>query len=365
MALYKSDLSPSDGLWDLVAVAVGRAEPLITEPQDWVQVTSERLRRPDDPPMEGDLADWGDKHAQFVTRPCVGLAEARAHARKLLAPGQHWRAAVVWREGDAVYVQAQDAETDEVAALFTYPIRREGDHPPVLDREGGPMWTGAAALRPRPRSRVRSGFTIEDMRRELATHEARLADHYGPTCLEQIGRTRRWLDLGDDRALFAEAAARREQSWKEHGTGSRGSWAQGGGLWHLAGEFEQARRALSNAVAQSTDWEPIPQGAAGVLYLLGELDRAARHAPNDSEGILAFAARDHDVALVTQARERWLGWERRARRGPHQDRGMVPLSGWDWIEETFRLESELLGEPLPSHLEMLRRTGMLREPGER
>lgn len=78
-------------------------------------------------------------------------------------------------------------------------------------------------------------------------------------------------------------------------------------------------------------------------------------------GSLAAAARARDTELVQQARERWLMWERKDKRGPHQDRGMVPLSGWDWIEETFRLESQLRGEPVPSHLEMLRRTGMLRE----
>lgn len=361
MALHESDLAPSDGLWDLVGVAIDLAEPRLSEADDWVQVTSERARQPDDPPMEGLLADWVNDDAHFVTRPCASLAAARAHARKLLAPGEHWRVAVVWRENDAVYVQAQDAETDEVAALWTYPIRRGEDHPPYLDREGGPMWTGAPALRPPPQAAVRNGFTLEEMRRELAQLEAELRDYDDAMMLEQIGRTRRWLDDGDHRALLSEAAGHLEQAWTDHETGSADSWAWAGGLWHLAGERDEARRALRNAVADGTDWEPIPQGAAGVFYLLGEFDRAAWHAPNDSEGILAMAARDRDVDRVLDARGRWRGCERAAKRGPHQDRGMVPLSGWDWIEETFRLESELRGEPLPSHLEMMQRTGLLDE----
>lgn len=204
-------------------------------------------------------------------------------------------------------------------------------------------------------------FTVDDMRRELAALEAELPEYYGASMLEQIARTRRWLDDPDHRAQFAEAAADLEQACEEHNTGSPDSAAWAGGLWYLAGDDDQARRALQNAVADGTDWEPIPQGAAGVFYLLGEFERAAQHAPDDSEGILAAAARDRDVDLVQRARERWLKWERKDKRGPHQDRGMVPLSGWDWIEETFRLESDLRDEPLPSHLEMLRRTGMLRD----
>ena len=147
MALYESDLSPSDGLWDLVGVAVDLAELRLSEAGDWVQVTSERARRPDDPPMEGSLADWGNPDAQFDTQPCATLADARALASERLGPLRHWRAAVVWRAGDVVYVQAQDAESDEVAALWTYPIERRRRRPPRLDRDGGPMWTGTDALR--------------------------------------------------------------------------------------------------------------------------------------------------------------------------------------------------------------------------
>ena len=204
-------------------------------------------------------------------------------------------------------------------------------------------------------------FTIEDMRTELAELEDQLAERRGPTTLEQVARTRRWLDAGEHEALFAEAAARLEQAWKDNQTGSTGSWARAGGLWQLAGDRERARRALQQAVAGGTDWEPIPQGAAGVMYLLGEHGRAAAHAPDHPEGMLAAAAREADPDRAADARNRWLAWEKLAERGPHQDRGPRPLTGWDWIEETFRLESELRGEPVPSHLEMLRRTGMLRE----
>jgi hypothetical protein len=199
------------------------------------------------------------------------------------------------------------------------------------------------------------------MRAKLASLEAKLARRRGTLTLEQVARTRRWLDEGDWTPLFAEAASTLERAWDEDDTGSVSSWATAGGLWHLAGDATQAQRALRQAAAAGSDWEPMPHGPAGVLYLLGEHENAARLAPDAPEGMLAAAALQRDVALVAAARDRWLAWEKHDKRGPHQTRSPVPLTNWDWIEETFRLESDLRDEPLPSHLEMLRRTGMLRD----
>ena len=145
MALYESELAPSDGLWDLVWTAAAFAEPRLGENGDWIQVTSERARRPDDPP-EGQPWD-ANAGASFVTQRCDTLEDARALAHDLLAPGRHWRAAVVWSVGEAVYVQAQDAESDRVSATWTFPITRRRRRAPTLDREGGPACTEAPPLR--------------------------------------------------------------------------------------------------------------------------------------------------------------------------------------------------------------------------
>lgn len=99
-----------------------------------------------------------------------------------------------------------------------------------------------------------------------------------------------------------------------------------------------------------------------MLYLLGDFDGAARLAPDDAEGWMAAGARDRDANLVARARERWITAQRHGKHGPHADRFPRPLSPWDWIEETYRLEAELLAQSVPSHLEMLRRTGLL-SPG--
>lgn len=147
MALTTSELDPSDGLGDLLGVAIDAAEPRIGEPAGWAQVTSERERRPDDAPMTGELADWGNSGAQFVTERCESLEHARERAYELLGPERHWRAAVVWMTAAAVLVQAQDAESDEVSAVWTVPIRRRRWRAPTLDRFGGPLWVQAPPLR--------------------------------------------------------------------------------------------------------------------------------------------------------------------------------------------------------------------------
>lgn len=213
-------------------------------------------------------------------------------------------------------------------------------------------------------SSVTGAFTLDDIGNALRDHERALAKYGDSMALEQVARTRRWLDEGDQRSSFAQAAADLERAITTNDTASPDSWAMVGGLWHLAGEQRQARRTLKNAVAGGTDWEPTPQGAAGVLYLLGELDRAARLAPANPEGWMAAGARYRDIEPVRRARERLLEWERLEKSGPHLDRSPVPLSAWDWIEESYRLEAEIRDEHPPSHLEMLRSSGLLRELDE-
>lgn len=205
-------------------------------------------------------------------------------------------------------------------------------------------------------------FTLAEMREALATHEQRLAEDGSWMELEQIARTLRWLDAGGHRRSFATAAVALEHNVTTYHTASSDSWATIGGFWHLAGEPNRARRALRRAIERSTFWDPVPEGAAGVLYLLGELDRAARLAPGDAVGWIAIGARDGEIRQVQRAREHWLDWQRLGKMGPHLDGVAVPLADWDWIEESYRLEAALTGEPVPTHLEILRRSGFLREP---
>ena len=147
MARTHGELDLSDGLSDLIAVALDIAESRLDERGDWFLVTSERLRRADRPPMAGELADWPNAEAQFVTQPCQTLEEARKIACEARAPGAHWRAVVVWRARDTVHVQAQDAERDQVAVIFKYPIHRRALRRPVLDRDHD-HWDGYEQTEP-------------------------------------------------------------------------------------------------------------------------------------------------------------------------------------------------------------------------
>jgi hypothetical protein len=215
-----------------------------------------------------------------------------------------------------------------------------------------------------PMSKSTATFSVQDIRAALSAHEQTLANYRDSMALEQVARTRRWLDEGDQRELFAEAAEDLEQGFTQANSASPDLWATVGGYRHLAGESKQARHALGKAIAKGTDWEPAPQGPAGVAYLLGNYDLAQRLAPTDPVGWIAAAARERDLEPVHRARGRWTEWQRLEKSGPQHDRNPVPLSAWDWIEETYRLEAELRGEAPPAHLEMLRRSGLLRSVDE-
>lgn len=207
-------------------------------------------------------------------------------------------------------------------------------------------------------------FTLEDIQDALRDQEQLLAESSESETLERVARTRRWLDMGAQGPLFAEAAEQIEQGLAKSDTASPDLWAAAGGLRYLAGDEARARRALRTAIAGGTFWEPEPVGAAGVLYLLREFDRAHELAGNDRVGWIAAGARDRDLEQIRRARDSWLDGQRLAKSGPHSYADPIPLSSWDWIEETYRLEAELSGERVPTHLVMLRRSGLLREPGE-
>ncbi len=54
--------------------------------------------------------------------------------------------------------------------------------------------------------------------------------------------------------------------------------------------------------------------------------------------------------------------------GPHASYNGQPFTGWDWLEESFRLEAELRGIEPFSHEQMLREAGVLSDepmPGRR
>lgn len=205
------------------------------------------------------------------------------------------------------------------------------------------------------------GFTLEQMRAELGRREEAAAERRGPTRLEPLARVRRWLDAGDDRELFAEAARRLASNVEAERTGGPDMASRIGGLFHLAGEPADARRYLLDSLRDPAAWID-PSDRAGAHYLLGAPERAIATAPDSIEALLARAQLDGNPGLARVARERLLALDPPSGGdGPHLGSGFggMPLTLWDWIEETFLLEARLLDKPPPSHLEMLERTGRL------
>lgn len=206
-------------------------------------------------------------------------------------------------------------------------------------------------------------FTLEEMREQLAAHEREHEEYDGVSAIEPVARTRRWLDMDGSSELFAAAARRLERSMLANDTGSPDGWARAGGLAHLAGDGD-SRRLLSRAVKDGVEREPFLPAAPGTFYLLGDFDHAQAIARDGRIEWLAAAARTLDPKLAVRARDGWMAWESLSKGGPHHSYAGAPLTDWDWIEETFRLESELLGDPVPDHLEMLRRLGVLGDADE-
>jgi hypothetical protein len=120
MPLDDVEFGPGDDLWDLAGFAAERGAAQLADPNGWVLVVSERQRLEGEPPEP----DWGDSEARFDVDECRSVEEARGRAHDLMAPGGVWRAAVVWREGDQLLIEAQDAETDSMAGRFVAPIKQ-------------------------------------------------------------------------------------------------------------------------------------------------------------------------------------------------------------------------------------------------
>ncbi|MDQ8046410.1 MAG: hypothetical protein AAGC46_09930 [Solirubrobacteraceae bacterium] len=189
---------------------------------------------------------------------------------------------------------------------------------------------------------------LDDLRNGLADAEREERDSPGLTSGERAARARRWLDLGDDRERFAALAT--DFGSTEH------LRVQVAGFAFLAGDAgtrEQIARGLEKPYAR--DFE-----TAGVHYLLGDDDRAIDTGADDVAVDLALLRRSGDPGGIAAVRERRLiPHATGAGDGPHVTHAGDPLTPWDWIEETFRLEAELTGTEVPSHEEMLRRLGVL------
>jgi hypothetical protein len=197
---------------------------------------------------------------------------------------------------------------------------------------------------------------------------ARVAERASHRVLEQLARAHRWLDEEEEaRRRFREAAADLEQRIEVPGRGDAASRGRTGGLLRQAGEEEAARVWFERALASLDVASPRDAGRVAALrFLLGDPEGAlvAAALAEEPDPILdpivelARARRDRDPDAAVRARDglaRLIGAERTP---PFDESGSPDLTLFDWLEEAFRVEADLRGEPPPDHATMLERAGL-------
>lgn len=161
--------------------------------------------------------------------------------------------------------------------------------------------------------------------------------------------------------MFAELALRLSSNYVDELTGALEPSTRMAGLWWMAGNALEMERWARVVCGQEA---PDAYDLAGCSYLLGD-DRAAIATGLDLPPVhLARVRLTGEVAGLQQLRADLAQAQTRVGGGPHLAHHGEPLTPWDWIEESFLLEAQLTGAPVPSHLEMLRICGVLVEEGE-
>ena len=206
---------------------------------------------------------------------------------------------------------------------------------------------------------------LEAGREEMRARAAERASH---RVLEQLARAHRWLDEDEEaRRRFREAAADLEERIEARGRGDAWSRGRTGGLLLQAGEPEAARRWFGRALESLDVASPRDANRVAALrYLLGDPEGALVAAALAEEpdpilepiAELARARRDHDPEAAARARDGVARLIRAGRTPPFEESGSPDLTLFDWLEEAFRVEADLRGEPLPDHAAMLERAAL-------
>ena len=208
---------------------------------------------------------------------------------------------------------------------------------------------------------------LEAGREEMRALAAERASH---RVLEQLARAHQWLDEDEQaRRYFREAAADLEERIEARGRGGAASRGRTGGLLHQAGQEEAARAWFERALGSLDAASPRDANEVATLrYLLGDAEGALVAAALAAEpdpilepvATLAQARRDRDPEAAARARDAVAGLIRAGRTPPYDESGSPDLTLFDWLEEAFRVEADLRGEPRPDHAAMLDRANLSR-----
>ena len=191
---------------------------------------------------------------------------------------------------------------------------------------------------------------------------------------EGLARGHRWLDEdAAARGWFAAAVADADERIERRGRGGATSRGRMGVLSWLAGDEPASRDWLERAVAETLAGDRLTTGAQAEVAqwrcLLGDgagceatweaMGRPAEYELTAAAATLARAARTHDPDPLEALRTALARGIRADRLSPAETSGAAAGSPYEWLEEAFRLEAELRGEPIPDHLAMLERSGLL------
>lgn len=200
---------------------------------------------------------------------------------------------------------------------------------------------------------------ISRMDLETALREAHSEAEQFPDGLaaEKLARAYAWLDRADEaRRSFRQSADFIRTEVLDRGKREdSGMWLQYGTMLLKAGDEDAARAAFEHA--QGLNDDRLDAGRATELrYRLGQPPVAEAQRGEHDQFVRALAARDLDA--LRAAREAAVRVTRKERTLPASNG--VGATLYDLLEESFELEAELTGEPVPDHPGMLERAGLLK-----
>ncbi|MDA0162448.1 hypothetical protein OM076_19400 [Solirubrobacter ginsenosidimutans] len=172
---------------------------------------------------------------------------------------------------------------------------------------------------------------------------------------QELGHALRWLDdeAGAREAYRGGAVAMKERVLDRGRSNNAMGWTEYGNLLRNAGEEDAARAEYERALEELGD-EPSVR-AAELRYLLGREPGAAPDGPLWERALNALAAGER----LDATRDKIVRAIRAERILPTSSGRTMSL--WELLEETFRVEAERDGTPVPDHATMLERTKLLGE----
>jgi tetratricopeptide (TPR) repeat protein len=199
-------------------------------------------------------------------------------------------------------------------------------------------------------------FTREELEADRDAAAAEVAEYPNKVENARLGRALRWLDdeVGAREAFRGGAIAMKTNVLDRGRLNNAVGWAEYGDLLHNAGDEAAAREQFQRALDELADEQSVR--AAKLRYHLGLAPGRAPKGPFWERTLAALASREG----LDEARDAVVKALRAERALPSYNGSDMTL--WDLLEETFRVEAERDGTPLPDHATMLARTGLMGEP---